>query len=58
MMILMANVIFGEKVAAAQWMAAFIGLAGTWLVYPPAFPWDWRLVTAAAARDGVLFCAL
>lgn len=38
MMILMANVIFGEKVAAAQWMAAFIGLAGTWLVIRPPFP--------------------
>jgi drug/metabolite transporter (DMT)-like permease len=23
--------------------------------YPPAFPWDWRLVTAAAARDGFCF---
>ena len=34
----MANVIFGEKVAAAQWMAAFIGLAGTWLVIRPPFP--------------------
>lgn len=37
-MILMGNVIFGEKVAAAQWMAAFIGLAGTWLVIRPPFP--------------------
>ena len=38
MMLLMANIISGEKVAAAQWVAAFIGLAGTWLFIRPPFP--------------------
>ena len=37
-MLLMANIISGEKVAAAQWVAAFIGLAGTWLFIRPPFP--------------------
>jgi drug/metabolite transporter (DMT)-like permease len=54
MMTLMANVIFGEKVAAAQWMAAFIGLAGTWLVIRPPFPTTggWLLLLPL----GMAFC--
>jgi drug/metabolite transporter (DMT)-like permease len=38
MTILMANVILRERFATAQWIAALIGLAGTWLFIRPPFP--------------------